>query len=72
MTTSPEEKMMSSPLESGFNTRDWPVILRDPEVIQMGTERNQYREVGIQVVISKARRAANDSRRDGRLSLLIC
>ena len=27
--------MSSSPLESGFNTRDWPVKTGKPEVIQL-------------------------------------
>jgi hypothetical protein len=35
MTTSAEGEMMSSsPLESGFNTRDWPVKTGYSEVIQ--------------------------------------
>jgi hypothetical protein len=37
MTTSAEGKMMSSPpLESGFNTRNQPVILGNPEVMRKG------------------------------------
>jgi hypothetical protein len=36
MTTSAEGKMMSSsPLESGFNTRDWPVKTGNTEIIHM-------------------------------------